>query len=195
MIKKIVLNIRRKLLQGLSPKMIGGYKRKTDGNFLSKTRISNSTFIDSPQNFDVKDNVFIGHHNFIEASNGITIHEGCQLTNFITLTTHSSHDSIRLYGNRYGENNMVGYIKGSIVIGRFTFIGPHVTIMPNTIIGKGSIVSAYSMVKGEFPDFSIIKGNPAKVVGDTRQKDEGVLEKHPELKNNYDKWALDEDVK
>jgi acetyltransferase-like isoleucine patch superfamily enzyme len=188
MIKKILLNIRREILKKFRPVMVGGYKREVDGVFLPKTRISNATFIDHPKCFNIKDNVFIGHHNFIEASNGITIDTGCQLTNFITLTTHSSHDSIRLYGDSYVGEEMKGYLKGSIHIGAYTFVGPHVTIMPNTKIGKGCLISAYSFVQGQFPDFSIIRGNPAKVVGDTRKRDERLLRTNPELKENYSKW-------
>lgn len=168
--------------------MVIGYKRQ-DGVYLKLTRISNSTFIDNKQNLNIEDNVFIGHYNFLEASNGLTIEEGCQITNHVTITTHSSHNSIRLYGKNYGGTEMLGYVKGEVFIGRFTFIGPHVTIMPNTKIGKGSIVSSYSYVRGEFPDFSIIAGNPAKVIGDTRTKDMKTIEKHPELKKNYDEWT------
>jgi acetyltransferase-like isoleucine patch superfamily enzyme len=61
--------------------------------------------------------------------------------------------------------------------------------MPGTKIGKGSIVAAYSYVRGEFPDFSIIAGNPAQVVGDTRTKDNILLNQHPELQAFYDEWA------
>ena len=84
---------------------------------------------------------------------------------------------------------MIGYQKGEVFIGKYSFIGPHVTIMPNTKIGKGSIVSSHSYVRGEFPDYSIISGNPAKVIGDTRTKDLEIIRKHPELKKNYDEWT------
>jgi len=195
MILKIVRNIRRQYLGLFKPKMINGYKRLTDNVLLSKTRISNSTFIDSPKKFNVSDNVFIGHHNYIEASNGITIKEGCQVTNFVTITTHSSHDSIRLYGSETPSRDVDGYFKGSVYIGAYSFIGPHVTIVPGTVIGKGSIISAYSMVKGEFPPFSIIKGNPAKIVGSTKGRDAKLLKEFPKRQESYNKWVLDEDVK
>jgi acetyltransferase-like isoleucine patch superfamily enzyme len=169
--------------------MVGGYKRLTDGKFLPRTRISNSTFIDHPQHFNIANNVFVGHHNFIEASNGLTIEEGCQITNFISITTHSSHKSIRLYGPDYAGPEMIGYIKGEVLIGKYTFVGPHSTIMPNTKIGKGCLISAYSYVQGEFPDFSIIAGNPAKVVGDTREMDQKYLDEYPELMKSYKSWA------
>ncbi len=159
-----------------------------NGQLIRNTRISNTTFIDHPESLELGVNVYIGHHNFIEASQGIIIHEGCQLTSFITITSHSSHLSLRIYGANYAGADMKGYVKGKIEIGRYSFIGPHVTIMPDTHIGKGCIVSAYSYVKGEFPDFSIISGNPAKIIGDTRTLDEPLLKEHPSLKSNYDAW-------
>lgn len=159
-----------------------------NGQLIRNTRISNTTFIDHPESLELGVNVYIGHHNFIEASQGIIIHEGCQLTSFITITSHSSHLSLRIYGANYAGADMKGYVKGKIEIGRYSFIGPHVTIMPDTRIGKGCIVSAYSYVKGEFPDFSIISGNPAKIIGDTRTLDEPLLKEHPSLKSNYDAW-------
>ena len=84
---------------------------------------------------------------------------------------------------------MIGYSKGPIIIGAYTFIGPHTTIMPDTKIGKGCLVAAYSYVKGDFPDFSIISGNPAKIIGDTRTLDAPFLEENPLLKSSYDAWA------
>ncbi len=159
-----------------------------NGQLIRNTRISNTTFIDHPESLELGVNVYIGHHNFIEASQGIIIHEGCQLTSFITMTSHSSHLSLRIYGANYAGADMKGYVKGKIEIGRYSFIGPHVTIMPDTHIGKGCIVSAYSYVKGEFPDFSIISGNPAKIIGDTRTLDEPLLKEHPSLKTKYDAW-------
>jgi acetyltransferase-like isoleucine patch superfamily enzyme len=57
--------------------------------------------------------------------------------------------------------------------------------MPNTNIGKGCIVASHSYVEGVFPDFSIIGGVPAKVIGSTKDKDEVFLKEFPELRNTY----------
>jgi acetyltransferase-like isoleucine patch superfamily enzyme len=188
-VRKILRRLGYGLLRHIKPVMVGGY-RNASGTFLHHTRISTSTFIDHPENLEIEDYVFIGHHNYIEASEGLTIEEGCQITNFVSITTHSSHNSIRLYGREYvSHSRHKGYVRGSVFIGRFSFIGPHSLIMPGTRIGMGSIVSAYSHVQGEFPDFSILKGNPAIVVGDTRQKDLAVINDHPELKSYYSAWA------
>ena len=84
---------------------------------------------------------------------------------------------------------MIGYVTGGVHIGKYSFIGPHSTIMPGTKIGKGSLVHAYSYVKGEFPDFSIIGGNPAIVLGDTRTSDRALLDQYPELNSMYNEWT------
>ncbi|MDG1332157.1 MAG: acyltransferase [Crocinitomicaceae bacterium] len=171
-----------------APQMIYGYTQ--NGQLLKDTRIGSATSIVGQDGLNLEDNVFIGQFNFIEATNGITIREGCQITNYVSIITHSSHIAIRLYGDQYRNTaDPIAYNKGTVEIGKYTFVGPHVTIMPETKIGKGSIIASHSMVKGEFPDFSIIGGTPAKVIGDTREMDAPFLESHPELRTNYDNWA------
>jgi len=55
-------------------------------------------------------------------------------------------------------------IFGKIKIGNNVFIGNNCTILPNTVVGDNCIVGAGSIVRGQFPDNSVIIGNPAKVV-------------------------------
>lgn len=164
-------------------------KNFSDGRPLTNTRMSNTVYTTHEKGIDLGDNVFIWHHTILDGSNGLTIEEGCQIGAWNGIFTHSSHISIRLYGKEYKGLDMKGYMRGSVHIGKYTFVGPHSVIMPGTKIGKGSIVAAYSMVKGEFPDFSIVAGNPAKVIGDTRKVDEPYLMANPELQKYYDEWA------
>jgi len=53
---------------------------------------------------------------------------------------------------------------GTIKIGNNVFIGNNCTILPNTIVGDNCIIGAGSIVRGQFPENSVIVGNPAKVV-------------------------------
>lgn len=166
------------------------YTFKLKGKIIKDTRVGSSTAFIGEQNLSLAENVFIGQFNFIEASNGISIEEGVQITNYISILSHSSHDAIRLYGKEYRkQSDLKGYQKGEVKIGKYSFIGPHTTIMPGTNVGKGSLISAYSFVSGTFPDFAIISGNPAKVVGSTKDRDVKLLETNPELKPLYDAWA------
>jgi acetyltransferase-like isoleucine patch superfamily enzyme len=55
-------------------------------------------------------------------------------------------------------------IFGKIIIGNNVFIGNNCTILPNTQIGDNCIVGAGSVVRGKFPENSVIIGNPAQVI-------------------------------
>ncbi|TCP10738.1 transferase family hexapeptide repeat protein [Crenobacter luteus] len=182
--------LRFRLSGWIRPRMVVGFTRG-DGVRLMRTRISNTTRVESPQRLDVDENVFIGHFNFIDASGGLTIGEGCQITNYVSILTHSSHIAIRLYGAEYLDHREhVGYLKKPSVVGPYCFVGPHSVLMPGVSLGKGSLVRAYSFVPaGDYPDFAILAGNPARVVGDTREMDAPWLAEHPELKPLYEDWA------
>jgi acetyltransferase-like isoleucine patch superfamily enzyme len=82
----------------------------------------------------------------------------------------------------------LAYNEGKVKIGKYSFVGPHAVITPGTTIGKGSLVSAYSFVKGSFPDYAIISGNPAVIVGDTRDRDKKWLDQNEALQANYKSW-------
>jgi acetyltransferase-like isoleucine patch superfamily enzyme len=64
----------------------------------------------------------------------------------------------------FRENESNEDLFGKIIIGNNVFIGINCTILPNTTIGNNSIVGAGSVLRGKFPDDSVIVGNPAKVV-------------------------------
>jgi acetyltransferase-like isoleucine patch superfamily enzyme len=166
------------------------------GRLLPNTRISSASVIEHEDKLTLGDNVFIGAFNFIEASGGVTIEEGVQITSHNAIVTHSSHRSQRLLGPAYTTwpvepgDARPGWIAGPVHIGAYSFVGPHCLIEANTRIGRGSLVCAGSFVRGEYPDFAILEGRPARVVGDSRRADERALVRFPELRVLYDSWAV-----
>lgn len=54
--------------------------------------------------------------------------------------------------------------KGDTVIGNDVWIGMDAIIMPGVSIGNGAIISAGSVVVKDVPAYSIVGGNPAKVI-------------------------------
>lgn len=51
-----------------------------------------------------------------------------------------------------------------VVIGEESIIGMNTTILPGTKLGKHCVVGANSVVRGEFPDYCVIVGAPAKII-------------------------------
>lgn len=170
------------------PFMVYGYKSKFDSKYYKTVRVSSSAVILSPEKFDVDESVWIWHHSIIDASNGVKIGKGCQIGAWVGIFSHSSHISIRLYGDKYihvDKHNRVGYSKGGVIIGEYTFIAAGAIITQGVNIGKGCIISAGSFVKNNIPDYSIVAGNPAKVVGSVDRLDKKFLEDTPALMNTY----------
>jgi acetyltransferase-like isoleucine patch superfamily enzyme len=180
--------IHYQFLKKIKPEIIGGFKN-SNGTFSVNTGVSNLTHVSQRNNnLYIGNNVFIGHFNYIDALNDkVTISDHAQITNYVSILTHSSHDSIRIEDLNQLDKETDAYKGvlniGEIFIGERTYIGPHTVIMPGTKIGKGCIVSAHSYVHGEFEDYSIIRGIPAKIVGSTKDRDAEIRSKY--LNNNF----------
>lgn len=51
-----------------------------------------------------------------------------------------------------------------IVIDDYCFIGMGSRVLPGTVLGKNCIVGANAVVRGKYPDYSVIAGVPAKII-------------------------------
>ena len=188
---RVLLNRwRRWLWRQLFYRMVFG-ERGSQGQALPHTRIAPSTCIEGGAGLELADHVFIGQFNFLDASAGLHIGEGVQITNFVSIVTHSSHRSIRLLGRAYTSHTgaMPGYLRAPIEIGAYSFIGPHSVAEAGSRLGKCVVVCSHSRVRGDVPDFAIVAGSPARTVGDVRTQDARLLEQHPELAVHYAAWA------
>ena len=54
--------------------------------------------------------------------------------------------------------------KKQVIIEDDVWIGRNVTMTPGRIIKKGSIVAACAVLTKNFPEYSIVGGNPAKLI-------------------------------
>jgi acetyltransferase-like isoleucine patch superfamily enzyme len=61
-----------------------------------------------------------------------------------------------------------GIVKAPVRIGPDTWICTKVTVTKGTRIGRGCVIGAHAVVRGEIPDYAIAAGMPAKVVRDRR---------------------------
>ena len=75
-----------------------------------------------------------------------------------TGTRFSNHDgSVSIFRDEIPNIMLFGKIK----VGNNVFIGINCTILYDTTIGNNCIVGAGAVVKGNFPDNSVIIGNPS----------------------------------
>ncbi len=183
---------RRRLAHALLYRRI--YGESSQGRALPHARISPATCIEHEERLVLHDHVYIGPFNWLEASAGLTLEEGVQLTSHISIVTHSSHRTMRLMGRAYAtdEPERPGWVQAPVHIGAYSFIGPHVLIEAGTVLGRGCIVRAGSVVRGRFPDHAVLQGQPARVVGDARAGDEPLLAAHPRWRAAYEAWAAAE---
>ena len=61
---------------------------------------------------------------------------------------------------------LIAHFKGltNIRIEDDVFIGPGAIILPNVVIGHGSVVTAGTVVSASVPPKSVVQGNPARVI-------------------------------
>ena len=100
----------------------------------------------------------------------ITIEKGVTISREVLFLTHdySMHTPMINVGWKPKRGEVAHYIK-PIHVGEDSFIGARVTLLGGTTIGKNCIIGANSCVKGNIPDDSIVIGNPAKIVGNTKE--------------------------
>ena len=55
-------------------------------------------------------------------------------------------------------------LKGDTIVGNDVWIGQNVTILPGIHIGDGAIIGANSVVAGNVDPYTIVAGNPAKII-------------------------------
>jgi acetyltransferase-like isoleucine patch superfamily enzyme len=107
----------------------------------------------------VGENCWIGPNTILDGSGG-----GLEIGDWTSIGSGS-----HVYTHHTIERSLTGglapFFRAPTSIGKCCFIAPKSIIGPNTVIGAYCFVTSFSYVEGVFPDYSIISGNPAKIVG------------------------------
>lgn len=59
-----------------------------------------------------------------------------------------------------------GIVKGPVRIGDDVWVGVKASVLRGTDVGRGSVLAAHTVVRGEVPPFSVVAGVPGRVVRD-----------------------------
>lgn len=101
----------------------------------------------------------IGYHNFIFASNGVTIGSDCLIAPFVYIVD-SDHGIAKDQLINQQPNTTA-----PIVIKDGVWVASNVTILKGVTIGEGAVIAANSVVNSDVGPFEIWGGSPAKKIG------------------------------
>lgn len=177
----------------VSKMMLYGYYNKVQKKYFRGTRISSVAYITDSSKLDIGDNVWVNHNVRIDASGGVRIGDGCQIGYNSMILSQSSHIAIRLNGAKFIKMDIadrIGYIHKPVEIGEYTFVGGGSAIMPGTKVGKGCVIGVNSVVTKDVPDYTIVAGAPAKIIGSTIDTDRVFFYNHTVQQYYYDKSLL-----
>jgi acetyltransferase-like isoleucine patch superfamily enzyme len=107
---------------------------------------------------DVQGNVRIG--NYCRLHSNVHISQTCSIGDYVFLYPFSV-----MTNDPYPPSTD---IKGGH-IGSYSQVGVHAVILPGIRVGENCLIGANSVVSKRIPDFSLVTGDPAKVVMDIRK--------------------------
>lgn len=121
----------------------------------------------------IGENTYIGSHTVIQSKESVTIGNGVIISNHVLIVDNNNHptdpaqrwqmseceDFLRdeLWSWKYAESKPV-------VIEDNVWIGRDCRILKGVTVGKGSICALAAIVTKDVPPYTVVAGNPAKVV-------------------------------
>lgn len=147
------------------------------------TKIQQGVYIDRPKSVSVLNNTFIYcqvrisseiKNSTLNIGNGVQINRDVLIDYTGNLTIDDGaliSEQVVIYTHDHGydpRSTPIGFKK---TIGRNSWIGARATILPTcTAIGEGSIIAANSVVTRNVEPYTIVAGNPARVIRNIKQK-------------------------
>ena len=125
----------------------------------SGARLGNSCTIG--QNVNIGNNVIIG--NSVKIQNNVSVYEGVELEDFVFCGPSIVFTNIKIPRSEFPQKGTEYYSK--TIVRRSASIGANATIVCGVTIGEYALVGAGTVVTKDVPPFSLVVGNPGKIIG------------------------------
>lgn len=113
------------------------------------------------QNVNVGNNVKIG--NYCKIQNNVSIYEGVELEDYVFCGPSMVFTNILNPRCKYPQRGSEFYVKTLVKEG--ASLGANCTIVCGVTIGRNAFVAAGAVVTKDVPDFALVAGVPAKIIG------------------------------
>jgi putative colanic acid biosynthesis acetyltransferase WcaF len=120
-----------------------------------KPFVAASAVIKMPWNLILEDRACLGAHSEVYSLGRVTMQARSTLAQqgYLCAGTHDFSDPA------------LPLVVGEIVVGADAFLGARAFILPGVTIGEGALVGACAVVSKDVPPWSVVAGNPARVIG------------------------------
>jgi acetyltransferase-like isoleucine patch superfamily enzyme len=122
-------------------------------------------FVEIQKNARIGARCKISSHSFI--CEGVEIEDECFIGHGVMFTNDVYPSAVNRDGSLQTEADWQ-VIKTRIR--RRASVGSNATIIAGITIGEGALIGAGAVVTRDVPDFAIVAGVPARVIGDTRKR-------------------------
>ena len=111
----------------------------------------------------IGNNCNFGAYNHITCINRVEIGDNCLTGKWVTISdnNHGTTDFDTLHEAPIKRKL---YTKGPVIIGNNVWIGDKATLLGGVTIGDGAVIAANSVVTKDVPAYSVVGGNPARVI-------------------------------
>lgn len=141
------------------PVFIGNFKKIFIGKRVRIFPGARIEVIGNDASIVFEDNISIGQNLHITSATNLVIGKNTTIAENVFITS-VEHNYQEVGVHIMEQKNIIKKTQ----IGENCFIGYGTVIQAGTILGRQCIVGANAVVRGEFPDYSVIVGVPARIV-------------------------------
>ena len=113
------------------------------------------------QNVNIGNNVRIG--SYVKIQNNVSIYEGVELEDYVFCGPSMVFTNIKRPRSEFPQRGSEHYQK--TVVKKSASIGANVTVVCGVTIGEYALIGAGALILKDVPPFSLVVGNPGKVIG------------------------------